>query len=60
MPSGARRATVAPSIGLDDVVQLLGLEALLNVAIHQLSGGERQRVALGRALLSQPRVAAAR
>jgi molybdate transport system ATP-binding protein len=43
-------------ISLDHVVDLLGLEALLSRRPHQLSGGERQRVALGRALLSQPRV----
>ncbi len=40
----------------DDVVQLLGLESLLPRRPASLSGGERQRVALGRALLSQPRL----
>jgi len=40
----------------DDVIGLLGLEALLTRRPHQLSGGERQRVALGRALLAQPRL----
>jgi molybdate transport system ATP-binding protein len=43
-------------IGLDETVELLGLEALLDRAPHNLSGGERQRVAIGRALLSQPRL----
>lgn len=38
------------------VVELLGLGALLERRTHQLSGGERQRVALGRALLAQPRL----
>jgi molybdate transport system ATP-binding protein len=46
----------AERIGFDDVVALLGLEPLLARRPHQLSGGERQRVALGRALLSQPRL----
>jgi molybdate transport system ATP-binding protein len=39
-----------------EIVVLLGLEALLGRRVHQLSGGERQRVALGRALLAQPRL----
>lgn len=38
----------------DDVVALLGLEALLARGTAALSGGEAQRVALGRALLAQP------
>ncbi len=42
--------------GFDDVVDLLGLAALLDRRPHTLSGGERQRVAIGRALLSQPRL----
>lgn len=42
-------------IGFDDVVALLGLESLLDRWPATLSGGETQRVALGRALLSNPR-----
>jgi molybdate transport system ATP-binding protein len=58
---GARRAprTADPravSIGFDELLQLLGLESLLQRRPAQLSGGERQRVALGRALLSRPRL----
>ncbi len=41
---------------LDEVVDLLGLSALLERAPATLSGGEKQRVALGRALLSHPRM----
>ena len=55
---GRQRARQAPTqpISLDTVVELLGLRALLNRRSAQLSGGEKQRVALGRALLSQPRL----
>jgi molybdate transport system ATP-binding protein len=53
---GLKRARGATRATFDSVVQLLGLEALLQRRPHQLSGGERQRVALGRALLSQPRL----
>jgi molybdate transport system ATP-binding protein len=54
---GERRTRAAtPLIGFDEVVALLGLEALLARRPRQLSGGERQRVSLGRALLAQPRL----
>jgi molybdate transport system ATP-binding protein len=54
---GLRRAPrEGRAIGLDEVLALLGLEPLLRRRPYQLSGGERQRVALGRALLSQPRL----
>lgn len=51
---GARRAKAEG--GFDDTVDLLGLSALLDRSPSSLSGGERQRVALGRALLTQPRL----
>jgi molybdate transport system ATP-binding protein len=53
---GARRATGNPYVDFDTVIALLGLAPLLARRCHQLSGGERQRVAIGRALLSQPRL----
>jgi molybdate transport system ATP-binding protein len=43
-------------IGFDEVVALLGLARLMDRAPQNLSGGERQRVAVGRALLSQPKL----
>jgi molybdate transport system ATP-binding protein len=52
-PPGA--APIA-AVGWDEVVDLCGLAPLLERAPRDLSGGERQRVALGRALLSQPRL----
>jgi molybdate transport system ATP-binding protein len=52
---GARRSP-AGGTSFDNVVELLGLAPLLARSTTHLSGGERQRVALGRALLSQPRL----
>jgi molybdate transport system ATP-binding protein len=53
---GAKRTSAKVEIGFDDAVDLLGLAPLLGRSAANLSGGERQRVALGRALLSQPRL----
>jgi molybdate transport system ATP-binding protein len=51
---GQRRNRRAAIAGFDEVIDLLGLTALLGRRPHTLSGGERQRVGIGRALLSQP------
>ncbi len=45
-----------PAISFDEVVDLFGLAHLLDRSPRNLSGGERQRVAVGRALLSQPKL----
>ncbi len=42
--------------GFDDVVNALDLGPLLSRGTGALSGGERQRVAIGRALLTRPRL----
>jgi molybdate transport system ATP-binding protein len=45
-----------PTIDFDEVVDLLGIRALLDRSPRNLSGGERQRVGMGRALLTQPKL----
>jgi molybdate transport system ATP-binding protein len=45
-----------PAIDFDEAIDLLGIRALLDRSPRNLSGGERQRVAIGRALLTQPRL----
>ena len=55
---GARRAPPGrpPGPGFEEVVAMLGIGPLLARRPAGLSGGEKQRVALGRALLSRPRL----
>jgi molybdate transport system ATP-binding protein len=45
-----------PAADFEHVVELLGLRDLLDRRPGNLSGGEKQRVAIGRALLSSPRL----
>lgn len=53
---GRKPSPPADSIGFAEVKSLLGLQPLLDRSPRHLSGGERQRVAIGRALLSQPKL----
>jgi molybdate transport system ATP-binding protein len=51
-----RGAAGREAIDFDEVTDLLGVTPLLDRSPKNLSGGERQRVAIGRALLSQPKL----
>lgn len=51
-----RAAKVAGDITLNDVVDALDLAPLMSRPASALSGGERQRVAIGRTLLTRPRL----
>ena len=54
---GMKRSGVSPaSAGLDAILNMLGIESLLDRMPRNLSGGERQRVAIARALLTRPRL----
>ena len=50
----ARKRAVNPQLDESRILQLLGLEHLLQRRAGELSGGERQRVAVARALFSSP------
>jgi len=52
--AGVRKAQVRERV--EKVARLLGVGALLEKRPGQLSGGERQRVALGRAIVREPRL----
>lgn len=52
----AKASGPAPGPDFDRIVDLLDIAPLLPRGTHGLSGGERQRIALGRALLSAPRM----
>ncbi|MDR4466067.1 MAG: molybdenum ABC transporter ATP-binding protein [Nitrospira sp.] len=43
-------------IAIEQVVKILGISHLLDRRVHKLSGGEQQRVAIGRALLTSPKL----
>jgi molybdate transport system ATP-binding protein len=53
---GMKRRGGNGALDFDGVAALLGLEKLLDRRPAGLSGGEKQRVAIGRALLAQPRI----
>ncbi len=42
--------------GFDDIIDLLNIGHLIGRSVEQLSGGEKQRIAIGRTLLSNPRL----
>ncbi len=56
MEYGARRVGGGCAELLHQTAEMLGIEHLMQRAPSTLSGGERQRVAIGRALLTRPKI----
>ncbi len=53
---GLKRCTAEGAVSLGQVIELLGIDHLLERKTDCLSGGERQRVAIARALAVSPRI----
>lgn len=53
---GRQRCKAQGTVSLDQVIELLGIEHLLERKADRLSGGERQRIAIARALAVSPRI----
>jgi molybdate transport system ATP-binding protein len=53
---GLSRSVSNKKLNMSEIVQLLGLEDLLERGTHNLSGGEKQRVAMARALARNPKL----
>ncbi|MDI6871213.1 MAG: ATP-binding cassette domain-containing protein [Bacillota bacterium] len=54
--AGWRRPSLADRQAVEEVLERLGLTAYRNTDLRDLSGGLRQRVALGRAVVREPRL----
>ena len=54
LSQGMPKAEVRKKV--DEVARILGIEDILNKSVGGLSGGDRQRVALGRAIVRDPKV----
>lgn len=54
LSQGMPKAEVRKKVG--EVAKILGIEDILNKSVGGLSGGDRQRVALGRAIVRDPKV----
>ncbi|MEI6891679.1 MAG: molybdenum ABC transporter ATP-binding protein [Pontiella sp.] len=51
-----KRRTASRPYSFDDIVDLLNISHLIGRSVEELSGGEKQRIAIGRTLLSNPRL----